>query len=56
MHGHQKEWAGGERFSEGRGYRTARGYLNVKPYSTIPCNMTVTHNKNQCSGLGRNMV
>ena len=29
----------------GSGYRTACGSLNLKPYSTSFCNMTVTHNE-----------
>jgi len=27
-------------------YRTARGCLNLKPYSTTSCNVTVMHDKN----------
>jgi len=29
----------------GSGYRTACGSLNLKPYSTTFCNMTVTHDE-----------
>jgi len=29
----------------GGGYRTACGSLNLKPYSTTFCNMTVTHDE-----------
>jgi len=28
------------------GYRTACGSLNLKPYSTASCNVTVTHDAN----------
>jgi len=28
------------------GYRTIAGSLNLKPYSTISCNVTVTHEEN----------
>jgi len=31
---------------EGSGYRTIDGTLNLKPYSTISCNVTVTHDEN----------
>jgi len=30
----------------GSGYRTACGSLNLKPYLTTLCNMTVTHDEN----------
>jgi len=36
----------GMAFIEGSGYRAAHGSLNLKPYSTTSCNMTVTHEKN----------
>jgi len=30
----------------GSGFRTARGSLNLKPYSKIFCNVTETHEEN----------
>ena len=30
----------------GSGYRTARGSLDLKPYSTASCNVAVTHDAN----------
>jgi len=32
--------------TKGSGYRTTHGSLNLKPYSTIYCNVTVTHEEN----------
>jgi len=31
----------------GSGYRTINGSLNMKSYSTISCNMTVTYKENR---------
>jgi len=33
-------------FRFGSSYRTARGSLNLKPYSTTSCNVTVMHKEN----------
>jgi len=33
-------------FNLGSSYGTTRGSLNLKPYSTISCNVTVTHEEN----------
>jgi len=33
-------------YYEGSGYRTIDKSLNFKPYSTISCNVTVTHDDN----------
>jgi len=35
-----------EHFLEGSGYRTIDGSLNLKLYSTISCDVTVTHEEN----------
>jgi len=37
------------------GYRTIDGSADLKPYSTIHCNVTVTHNEN-ASRLSRNIL
>jgi len=31
--------------SKGSGYRTARGFFNLKHYSTVSCNATLPHDK-----------
>ena len=40
--------------SKGSGYRTACGSLNLKPYLTTSCNMTIKHD--EMHRLSKNIV
>jgi len=42
-----------ERYYLSSGYKTAHGSLNLKPYSTTSCNVTIPHNENAVR-LGKN--
>jgi len=39
------------KFFIGSGYRTAPGFLNLKPYLTTSCNVIVTHDDKNAVGL-----
>jgi len=41
---------------KGSGYRTIHGSLNLKPYLTTSCRVTVTHDQNAVSLVGRNIL